>query len=437
MEVKHHSVALMRRRPRTPERVGRRRRHFLVAPRATGSDAQGGATGRPVEAPGVCASGERGQRTAMARLSLNLGLLLLLPALLAPASGQGLEAFFEASGQVVRGTAPETRLYWRSHIDTSRARILQAADLAGGSEVATVLGSGLGMEIPLAELAGRFDRLVLVDLDGRSMLRSLDQVPRHLRSRVELKVMDVTSFAAALIESIDHAVDGSSSAREAFQRLGLILDELSAGDPAQLPPSDLVVSSLLLSEIPRYPFSYAAQAVETRFGAAIQTWDRSDEFFRSLVALAVEDHVRLLASLVEPEGVIYFSDTVAKGLVRRPQGEAVRRSVEARALPDFAQLGLAGSPAEVASAVDRLCRAEHSPAAESAAFERILSLYRDASPELFEPLLPVGGLRDRSAQLGLELRGSPESWWWLAYPCRIRAESGAFLVTNWILGLRN
>ena len=161
------------------------------------------------------------------------------------------------------------------------------------------------------------------------MLRSLDQVPRHLRSRVELKVMDVTSFAAALIESIDRAVDGSSSASEAFQRLGLILDELSAGDPVQLPPSDLVVSSLLLSEIPRYPFSYAAQAVETRFGAAIRTWDRSDEFFRSLVALAVEDHVRLLASLVEPEGVIYFSDTVAKGLVRRPQGEAVRRSVEA------------------------------------------------------------------------------------------------------------
>ena len=372
----------------------------------------------------------------MTARTANLSLLLVLPALLVPVSGGGLEEFFETSGEIVRGTAPETRLYWRSHLETSRERILHAADLAGRGEVATVLGSGLGMEIPLAELARRFERLVLVDLDGRSMLRSLHQVPRELRSRVELRIVDVTSFAGALIESIEHAIESSSSAVESHRRLGLILDGLETGGPADLPRSDFVVSSLLLSEIPRYPFSYAAQAFEARFGVAIQTWERSDEFFRRLAELAVDDHVQLLASLVEPEGVIYFSDTVARGLVQQSDDGAARRAVAAQAVPHFTQLGLADSAAGVASVVNRLCRAEHSPATEAEAFERILSLYRDSDGRFFEPLLPVGTLRDHCARRGLELRETPASWWWLAYPCRIRNGSGAFLVSNWILGLR-
>ena len=362
---------------------------------------------------------------------------MAFPALLGPVAGQEVEAFFENSGQTVRGTAPETRLYWQSHLETSRERILRAADLAGGSEVATVLGSGIGMEIPLADLARRFDRLVLVDLDGASMLHSLHQVSRAQRAQIDLKVTDVTSFASHLIERIERAVETSASAGEAFERFGSILDGLGIGEHANLPKSDLVVSSLLLSEIPRYPFSYAARAVETRFGVALQTWDRSDDFFRKLMALAVDDHVQLLASLVKPDGMIYFGDTVARGLVLRPGGEDVRRSVEARAVPDFVRLGLADSAAGIAPAVSRLCRAEHAPAIEAEAFERILTLYRDADARFFEPLLPVGQLRDRCAQRGLELQGSPATWWWLAYPCKIRSGSGAFLVSNWILGHRN
>lgn len=378
----------------------------------------------------------RRPRSAVAAGTALLG-LLVSPALLAPVSGQGLEEFFGTSGEIVRGTAPETRLYWRSHLERSRERILHAANLAARREVATVLGAGAGSELPLAELAGRFDRLVLVDLDGPSMLRSLRQIPRHLRSRVDLKIVDVTSFASGLIESTARAVESSSSAAESFQRLGRILDGLQAREPPDLPPSDLVVSSLLLSEIPRYPFSFAAQAVDDRFGVAIQTWERSDDFYRRLVEVAVDDHVQLLVDLVRPEGVIYFSDTVARGLAQHSDDGAVRRAVEARAAPHFIQLGLADSASDVAPAVNRLCRAQHSPRTEAAAFERLLSLYRDADNRFFEPLLPVSVLRDRSTQRGLVLKESPTSWWWLAYPCRIRRGSGAFLVSNWILGLRD
>ncbi len=385
---------------------------------------------------GMIASKSLRERSAMADLIKALRLFVLLTTLLVPVCGQGPGAFFEASGDNVRGTAPETRLYWRTHLETSHERILQAADLAGRREVATVLGSGTGIEIPLAQLARRFDRLILVDLDGRSMLQSLHQVPRDLRAKVDLKVVDVTSFVTRLIGQIDHAVETSASAVEVFEHLDGILVDLRPGESPRLPRSDLVVSSLLLSEIPRYPFSYAAQAVDARFGVQIQTWDKSDEFFRRLVDLAVEDHVRLLASLASPEGVIYFSDTVARGPVHGAVPEDTRRTVETRAVADFRRLGLAESAAGVATAVDRLCRAEHSPTTEAEALERILSLYRQGDDRFFEPLLPIGKLKDQCAQQGLELRDSPASWWWLAYPCKIRAEFGAFLVNNWILGHR-
>lgn len=369
----------------------------------------------------------------MAGLSLLLALWALLPSVL----GQGLEEFFDASGDVVRGTAPETRIYWQSHLTTSRERILQAADLADGTDTATVLGAGLGMEIPLAELARRFERLILVDLDGRSMLQGLRQVPSELRAKVDLKVMDVTSFAGPLIERIEQAVEMSSTSEEAFERFGVILDGLGAGDRPSLPESDFVVSSLLLSEIPRYPFSYAAQAIKTRYGVTLQTWDRSDQFFRRLVEISIEDHVQLLAELVSPGGVVYFSDTIARGLANKAQTEAVRRAVEAQAAPELIGLGIADSAEGVTSAVNGLCRARHSPASEAEAFEQLLTKYREADGRFFEPLLPVGEIGAQCSKRGLELRGEPESWWWLAYPCKILRGSGAFLVSNWVLGLRN
>jgi hypothetical protein len=72
--------------------------------------------------------------------------------------GQTPEGFFRRGGANFRDTAPEQRLYWRPHIDHSCSRILEAAGLAEGKGIATVLGSGVAAEIPLAELARRFDR---------------------------------------------------------------------------------------------------------------------------------------------------------------------------------------------------------------------------------------------------------------------------------------
>jgi hypothetical protein len=350
------------------------------------------------------------------------------------AFGQEPEGFFRDKGADFRGTAPETRLYWRSHIEHSRRRILEAADLAQGHGVATVLGCGAGTEIPLAELARRFDRLILVDLDGPSMIEALDQVPLDLRPKVELRVMDVTSFAAPLMERLRQAVDASSTAAAAYGRFATIFDHLGLGEPVKLPPSDLVVSSLLLSEIPRLPFTYAGRLVRARFGRELlDTWNGSNRAFDKLVALAIEDHARLLASLSGTSGVVYYADTFARGPAYGKFSPETRATVEAAVLADYRRLGLAQTAEGVTPAVGRLCVAEHSVQTEVEAYERLLAAYRQAGDDTFEALLPATDLQRELAERGLSPQAAPESWWWLSYPCAIATSPGAFYVESWIL----
>lgn len=355
-------------------------------------------------------------------------------ALAAAAPAQEPEGFFRDKGADFRGTAPETRLYWRAHIESSHRRILEAAELAGGRGVVTVLGCGAATEIPLAQLSQRFDRVVLVDMDGPSMVEALEQVPLPLRPKVELRVMDVTSFVGPLMDRLTQAIEESAGPSEAFARLGVIFDELRVGEPAPLPASDLVLSSLLLSEIPRLPLTYAGRLVRARFGVELlDRWDGSGRAFEKLVDLAIEDHSRLLASLTANGGIVYYADTVARGPRYASLSREARGRAEAAAFPDFRRLGLAHAASGVAPAVERLCSAERPVAVEIEAYERLLEAYRQADEASFELLLPTAQLQRALAERGFRPLGGADSWWWLSYPCAIASSPGGFRVQSLIL----
>ncbi len=346
---------------------------------------------------------------------------------------QSPEYFFRTGGANFRDTAPEQRLYWQPHIDHSYRRILEAADLAQGKHVATVLGAGVAAEIPLAELARRFDRLILVDMDGLSMVEGIEQVPLELRSKVEIKVMDVTSFATLLMQHLAEAADASSSASDCFRRFGVIFSDLAPGQPVNLPPSDLVVSSLVLSEIPRYPFSYADRLMQAHYNVPLDSWPEFNTAFQKLASVAIEDHARLLTSLLRPGGVVYYADTIARGPAYGKISAETRGKVDAAALPDFRRLGLAETAAGVDSAVSSLCEAEHPVKSEVKAYEQLLTAYLQIAPGAFEPLLPIAEVERKFEQHGLTPAAPPETWYWLSYPCAIATSPGAFYVRNVIL----
>jgi hypothetical protein len=245
--------------------------------------------------------------------------------------------------------------------------------------------------------------------------------------------MDVTSFVSTLMERLRDAVDVSSTPAEAFRRYQAIFDSLAAGTPVILPPADLVISSLLLSEIPRYPFGYANRLVQDRFNSPLDSWDGFDRAFAKLVSVSIEDHGRLLSSLVRPGGVVYYGDTLMRGPVYSQVSNETRSTVEKAVLFDFQRLGLAESLSEVGPAINRLCQAEHRIDTEIEAFERLLAAYRKAGGSAFEPLLPVADIVHQFEQQNFRVHGTPQSWWWLSYPCAIAHEPGAFFVNSWIL----
>jgi hypothetical protein len=148
------------------------------------------------------------------------------------------------------------RAAWANHLARSRHAVLTAMGLAPRRRTAIVLGSGLLLDVPLAELAAAFERVVLVDA-----VHPLAARWRARRYRnVELRTADVSGVIEPL---------------RAWR----------SGDPLPTSPSfaalhepdvDLVVSLNLLSQLGVLPEEWlrrrggaAAAAQAAAFGATV------------------------------------------------------------------------------------------------------------------------------------------------------------------------
>jgi hypothetical protein len=410
---------------------------------------------------------------------LPVTLLAEQPALLTP------EQFFRLAGAGLRGIEQQRSAYWQPHIANSRRRILEAASLCGRHSTVLVLGAGNCTEIPLEELARRFDEVVLLDLDGASMAAAVEELPDELIPKVHLSIADVTRFAAPLMQRLWRAVDESENAAQAFERIAAALHSVEASDPLRaLPDADLIVSSLVLSELHRYPLNYAARIVRDKFGKRLADWNGYAHFRAGLRNLALRDHVGLMARSCRRGGAVYFADTIARGPVYEAIAPAQRAETVRAMLPDLVRLGLfeyvqtegpvrtafaaafekirprwnGGDPqapdrtrrvlkqlpqapqalpepdqgAACETIVNLLCNERFDVIVETRALERLLALYSSV-PDSFENLVPLETLQAEWNASGLKARGSAESWWWLEYPCSIAYSSGAFQIRSWIL----
>lgn len=124
---------------------------------------------------------------------------------------------------------------WAPHLEASRQVILRAMAGCARRRCAVVLGSGLLLDVPLAELAGGFNRVELVDMVHLRGARRI--AARH--PNVSLREADVTGRLAGL--SVDDGIPPS-------------------GDPPTLPEdADLVISANLLSQLPELPCAWLAR----------------------------------------------------------------------------------------------------------------------------------------------------------------------------------
>jgi len=167
------------------------------------------------------------------------------------------------------------RAAWAPHLAATRAAILRAAGEVSAKRKATVLGSGLLLDVPLAELAAAFAEVTLVDVvHPRPARRAAARF-----GNVRLVEADVTGLAAPLF----HADAGT------LADLTAKAIDLPEGD------ADFVVSVNLLSQLPVIPCRWLA-----RRGTV------PESEIEALARSIVMGHVEALARL--PGRVLLVSD---------------------------------------------------------------------------------------------------------------------------------
>jgi hypothetical protein len=140
------------------------------------------------------------------------------------------------------------------HAAKLRRFVLEAARTAQpGSGL--VVGALASPDLPLAELAARFERLTLSDLDLPQLEELVRRaVPEAHRGRVRLERYDVTGSYAAFAEGVKAAVGNASGPAAAESALLSLIESYdvsagSAGLSALEEKPSLAVSAMLLSEL--------------------------------------------------------------------------------------------------------------------------------------------------------------------------------------------
>jgi hypothetical protein len=248
---------------------------------------------------------------------INLGDVLTALALV-PQAGEVLWTFdtridadafaklhFRETSLGLADTRRKNREGWESHAEKNRAFIEDVVRQTQGRELAVVLGAGHAFDLPLALLAKAFEKLVLVDIDGEALNRTVRGVLKDpgLRARTELRLLDLTGINGQFVRRIDEAVAGAKNAAEARERIEVLCWTYRLLPPrllSQEEHADLLVSSCVLSQVSWPHRVYARRVYERRFGSLQGPlelgWARH---FTYLELRLQQDHLTSLAGVAE------------------------------------------------------------------------------------------------------------------------------------------
>jgi hypothetical protein len=162
---------------------------------------------------------------------------------------------------------------WWAHGERNRTFVEDAIEQMENREVVVLLGVGPGTDLPLATLARKFDRLLLIDIDGAQLEETAARVfpAPDTRDRVALLPMDLTGVNQSLVNRVDELLADARDAADAVEVIGRLARSYRLPEgPQILPPllrADLMVSSCVLSQISWPQRRYASARLAERFGA--------------------------------------------------------------------------------------------------------------------------------------------------------------------------
>lgn len=184
----------------------------------------------------------------------------------------------EGAGLAQRSHQDKTAALWRPHFEQNKQQILSAASVmrlqrgrTPGRPLVVVLGAGSCADIPLRELVAGGHDVVLVDLDEASLRKGIAmQLAPAAREHVRIELRDLSAGA---VEAVTREADRIMRARAGdaararselgalFRRQAVPVPQLEGAHRA-----DLLVSSLLMSQLPVFP----SEEIGRRFAAAFK-----------------------------------------------------------------------------------------------------------------------------------------------------------------------
>lgn len=173
--------------------------------------------------------------------------------------------------------ARRCRAVWAEHLRHCRRAVTQSLTHCTRHRTALILGAGLALEYPLAELSAQFRRVILTDIVHLPTLRR--QARRH--ANVELAACDLTGLTDAVAALRRDATATDLAALVAAQ------PRLDVGEV------DWVLSSNVLSQLPLLPATWLRRRCARLSDDALECWGRAI-MARHLSWLAALDAERCL-----------------------------------------------------------------------------------------------------------------------------------------------
>jgi hypothetical protein len=178
--------------------------------------------------------------------------------LVTPCDGAARRLGYLGAAIGLQARAQRCRKAWVPHMEQARQAVTESIARSSGRGTALVLGSGLGLEYSLAQLAAEFRQVILVDVVH---LPSLRRATRRYRN-VSLLRLDLSGAITGLA-----ALPPTANAGD--------LNQLAISPPGlQALKPDWVLSANLLSQLPLLPAAWLEKHCPAIDAAAIEAFGR-------------------------------------------------------------------------------------------------------------------------------------------------------------------
>lgn len=167
---------------------------------------------------------------------------------------------------------------WHEHATHNRRFLLHATAGAIGTR-AVVIGAGKLYDIPLLELAERFEQVLLVDIDAAALAASVAEarLEPKLHARLALVQTDVTGITDVFLDRARAALAPADEG-EVYAGLLRLLYDYRVDEPPRLFPAseagspiDFACSSMVLSQLATPLTQYIEERFAARFPASPRT----------------------------------------------------------------------------------------------------------------------------------------------------------------------